>query len=99
MVPHLFIGYAHGGLRKRERRWRLFTEPSNKELVVEITKPISELTRQDIFDAVRVEGIDWPGLLEEPEFLSRIWDLEKLPLMTADSPTQVETLGSIELTT
>ncbi len=38
---------------------------------------ISELTRRDIFDSLR--GVDIYGRLEETEFLSRLYDLEKLP--------------------
>jgi hypothetical protein len=39
---------------------------------------ISEATRRDIFDAMRVEGLHWSGRLEEPEFLARIFDLSAL---------------------
>ena len=35
---------------------------------------ISEFTRRDIFDFIRVEKINWNGELEEPDFLSRIYD-------------------------
>lgn len=38
---------------------------------------ISELTRRDIFDSLR--GVDIYGRLEETAFLSRLYDLEKLP--------------------
>lgn len=40
---------------------------------------ISEVTRRDIFDAILVEGVNWSGSLEEPNFLNRIFDLEQLP--------------------
>lgn len=40
---------------------------------------ISTITRRDIFDTMSVEGIYWNGRLEETEFLSRIFDLEKMP--------------------
>ncbi|NLY02829.1 MAG: abortive infection family protein [Rhodopirellula sp.] len=40
---------------------------------------ISELTRQNIFDAIRVGNISWSGRLTEPEFLSRLYDLESMP--------------------
>ena len=40
---------------------------------------ISEITRRDIFDAIRVQGVNWAGRLDEPEFLSRIFDLEHMP--------------------
>ncbi len=39
---------------------------------------ISELTRRDLFDAFHVEAVNWAGRLKEPEFLARIYDLEKL---------------------
>lgn len=40
---------------------------------------VTELTRRDIMDALRVENISWAGRLEETEFLGRIWDLSALP--------------------
>lgn len=40
---------------------------------------ISEITRRDIIDAIRIEGMIWHGRLEEAEFLGRIFDLERLP--------------------
>ena len=40
---------------------------------------ISQITRKDLFDAIIVEGIKWSGSLEEPEFLSRLYDLQSLP--------------------
>lgn len=40
---------------------------------------VSELTRRDIFDAIRAQGVDWSGRLEEPDFLSRLFNLEELP--------------------
>lgn len=40
---------------------------------------ITELTRRDIVDSIRVEGINWSGRLEEPAFLARIFDLASLP--------------------
>lgn len=40
---------------------------------------ISEVTRRNIFDIIVVERIDWGGRLEEPEFLSRLFDLQNLP--------------------
>lgn len=39
---------------------------------------ISEITRRNIFDYIQVEGFSWCGRLEETDFLSRIFDLEKL---------------------
>jgi hypothetical protein len=40
---------------------------------------ISEVTRRNIFDAIRVQNINWAGRLDEPEFLSRIFNLEQIP--------------------
>nr|VFJ67571.1 MAG: Abortive infection C-terminus [Candidatus Kentron sp. FW] len=40
---------------------------------------ISEITRRDIFDAITSEGVDWAGRFEEPEFLSRLFNLSELP--------------------
>lgn len=40
---------------------------------------ISQATRRDIIDALIAESFNWAGRLEEPEFLSRIYDLEALP--------------------
>jgi len=40
---------------------------------------ITQITRKDLFDAMIVEGINWSGSLEEPEFLSRLYDLQALP--------------------
>ncbi len=40
---------------------------------------ISELTRRDIFDALRLEKVQWAGRLSETDFLSRVFDMTKLP--------------------
>lgn len=40
---------------------------------------ISKVTRRNITDALRINNISWSGRLEETEFLSRIYDLSKLP--------------------
>ena len=40
---------------------------------------ISEITRRDIIDAIHVEKVNWCGRLEEPAFLSRLFDLSSLP--------------------
>ncbi len=40
---------------------------------------IPESVRRDVLDGLRIEKTIWSGRLEEPEFLSRIFDLEKLP--------------------
>ena len=48
-----------------------FTEP--------VTNQITELTRRDIFDYIRVTATDWAGRLPEADFLSRIYDVENMP--------------------
>lgn len=40
---------------------------------------ISQITRKDLFDAMVVEEVNWSGSLEEPQFLSRMYDLKYLP--------------------
>jgi hypothetical protein len=44
-----------------------------------MARRISQVTRRDIVDAIVAEGINWSGRLEEPEFLSRLFDLSSLP--------------------
>src|SRR5262245_3754116 len=39
---------------------------------------ISEVTRRNIFDVLSVQQINWSGRLNEPDFLARIFDLEKM---------------------
>lgn len=40
---------------------------------------ITEVTRRNIIDYIRVRDIKWAGRLEETDFLSRLYDIEKLP--------------------
>ncbi len=40
---------------------------------------ITDITRRDIADYIRINRISWNGRLEETEFLSRIYDLDSLP--------------------
>jgi len=40
---------------------------------------ISVVTRRNIFDGIILSKVNWSGRLEEPDFLSRIFDLSKLP--------------------
>ena len=40
---------------------------------------ISQITRRDIVDAIQLQRINWCGRLEEPGFLSRLFDLASLP--------------------
>lgn len=39
---------------------------------------ITEITRRDILDLIFLEKINLYGRLEEPEFLSRLWDLDSM---------------------
>jgi len=40
---------------------------------------ISETTRRNIFDGLRLENVIWHGRLNPVEFLQRIWNLKRLP--------------------
>lgn len=40
---------------------------------------ISELTRRNILDVIRIENIPWSGRLSETDFLSRLYNLDGLP--------------------
>ncbi|WP_210256097.1 abortive infection family protein [Chelativorans sp. Marseille-P2723] len=40
---------------------------------------LSALTRQNIFDGLRLEKVRWSGVLEDVEFLQRIFDLKAMP--------------------
>jgi len=40
---------------------------------------ITSITRRDLFDAIVAEGANWSGRLEEPAFLSRLFDTSSLP--------------------
>jgi hypothetical protein len=42
-------------------------------------RTISEVTRRNIVDEIRVAKVPWWGRLDEVEFLSRLYDLEALP--------------------
>jgi hypothetical protein len=43
-----------------------------------MSNKISVITRRNIFDFIQVEGFLWSGRLEEIDFLSRIYDLERM---------------------
>lgn len=47
---------------------------------------ISEITRRDITDWIAVERIHWWGRLDEPAFLSRLYDLDAMPSHDARFP-------------
>src|SRR5271166_1793321 len=40
---------------------------------------ISEVTRRDLFDELRLQNVRWSGRLADSDFLARIFDLKKLP--------------------
>jgi hypothetical protein len=40
---------------------------------------ISEITRRNILDAIRLRNVAWSGRLSETDFLSRLYDLDSLP--------------------
>jgi len=44
-----------------------------------MTNSISEITRRNVFDALRLAKVRWAGRLAETAFLSRVFDLEGLP--------------------
>lgn len=43
-----------------------------------MSNKITAITRRNIFDFIQVEGFWWSGRLEEPAFLSRIFDLDNM---------------------
>jgi hypothetical protein len=40
---------------------------------------VSEVTRRDIVDGLKVESLSWTGRLEETQFLGRLFDLSAMP--------------------
>ena len=44
-----------------------------------MTNRITEPTRRNIFDELRMSNVAWSGRLDEDDFLARIFDLSKLP--------------------
>ena len=40
---------------------------------------VSEATRRNLIDSLLLENVQWSGRLEEPDFLSRIFDVNSLP--------------------
>jgi len=57
---------------------------------------ISQITRQNIFDFIQVEGFWYAGRLEESNFLSRMFDLENMVSKDDRFPMQLEIFGNIE---
>ena len=54
------------------------TTPETR-VVFEQPRAISEISRRAIFDELSVGEISWCGRLSEPDFLARLYDLDKLP--------------------
>jgi hypothetical protein len=52
---------------------KVFDEASSAD------RSISEITRRNILDAIRLGDVAWSGRLSEPDFLSRLYDLDSLP--------------------
>jgi len=44
-----------------------------------MSNAISEITRRNIFDELRLEKVNWAGRLAEDDFLTRVFDLRSLP--------------------
>jgi hypothetical protein len=42
------------------------------------TNLITQVTRRKIFDTIALSKVYWPGRLEEPDFLARIYDLDAM---------------------
>lgn len=53
---------------------------------LEKTVSITEVTRRDIFDFLRVKKINWCGRLEEIDFLNRVFNLSSLPSQDSRFP-------------
>lgn len=55
-----------------------------------MSNKITQITRRNIFDLIQVEGFSWSGRLEEPEFLSRIFDIENMKSIDDRLPNAAE---------
>ena len=44
-----------------------------------VARTISEITRRNIFDALRLDNVQWAGRLSETEFLARLYNLDSIP--------------------
>lgn len=53
---------------------------------------ITEVTRQHIFDGIRLSETDWAGRLSDSDFLSRVFDLQSLP---SEDPRHKDAAGDI----
>lgn len=58
---------------------RLRWNQANLVLHTVTTMKITEITRRDIADAITLENINWSGRMQEPDLLSRLYDLARLP--------------------
>ena len=67
------FSYQEGRLIPTEPALRLALRSADN------TRTISEVTRRSIFDWLRINRIEWSGVLDEVEFLDRLYDLDALP--------------------
>jgi hypothetical protein len=66
---------------KYEKRKIAATSPEARRIFAGApsTRTISEVTRRNIIDELRIWNVSWAGRLDEAEFLSRLYDLAALP--------------------
>jgi HEPN domain-containing protein len=58
--------------KSKKKEWR-------KEVDSPLEVRLPRQTRQNILDGLRIDGVAWSGVLDEVEFLGRIFDLKALP--------------------
>ncbi|MCP4547317.1 MAG: toll/interleukin-1 receptor domain-containing protein [bacterium] len=54
---------------------------------------VTEITRRNILDSLRAQGVLWAGRLGEQEFLSTLWDLQALPSYDHREKNAFEDIG------
>ncbi len=59
----------------------------SQDLTASEPNEISEPTRRNLFDAIRVSGLPWYGRLDDVEFLYRVFDLNSMPSTDSRHPT------------
>lgn len=57
----------------------LISASAKKVIDEPVERTISEVTRRNIFDALRINNVQWAGRLGETEFLARLYDLDSMP--------------------
>lgn len=81
------------GLKKEGMEWEgdriVGVNPEIRSILdaIEPGNTISKYTRQAIFDIFGVSGKGWQGKISQSEFLSRLFNLEKLPSNDSRFPT------------